>query len=139
MNNQNINQIIKAAGLRVTPQRIAVLEALKKSKHPTADKLIELLQSTNPNIAIGTIYKVLDTFVKNDLVKKIDTQQEVMRYDAILEPHHHLYCESTNRIEDYYDEELSGLIKEHLEKKNIRGFKLDNFRIQLIGDFTDKK
>jgi len=134
---ESINQLIKVAGLRVTPQRIAVLEALLKCNHPTADKLIELIRKTHPNIAIGTIYKVLETFVAKGLVKKLDTQGDSMRYDAILEPHHHLYSESTSRIEDFYDEGLSALIKDYLEKKKIENFRLSDFRIQLIGDFTD--
>ena len=135
---ENINQLIKAADLRVAPQRIAVMEALLKSNHPTADKLIELIRKSHPNIAIGTIYKVLETFVAKGLIKKLDTQGDSMRYDAILEPHHHLYSENTDRIEDFYDEELSALIKDYLEKKKIENFKLSDIRIQLIGDFTDK-
>jgi len=134
---KSVNQLIKAAGLRVTPQRIAVLEALLKSNHPTADKLIELVRKSHPNIAIGTIYKVLETFVAKGLIKKLDTRGDSMRYDAILEPHHHLYSENTNRIEDFYDEDLSALIKDYLEKKKIENFKLSDFKIQLIGDFTD--
>lgn len=139
MKNQDLNQLIKASGLRVTPQRIAVLDALQKSKHPSADKLIELIRKTNPHIAVGTIYKVLETFVKNNLVKKVDTQQDVMRYDAIMEPHHHLYCESTNRIEDYYDDELSNLVSEYLKKKNLQNFEVSEVKIQLVGNFNDKK
>jgi Fur family peroxide stress response transcriptional regulator len=134
---ESINHLIKAAGLRVTPQRIAVMEALLKSNHPTADRLIELIRKTHPNIAIGTIYKVLETFVAKGLIKKLETRGDSMRYDAILDPHHHLYCEKTNRIEDFYDEDLSALLKGYLEKKKIENFKLSDFRIQLIGDFTD--
>lgn len=139
MKNQDLNHLIKATGLRVTPQRIAVMEALQKSKHPSADNLIELIRKTNPHIAVGTIYKVLETFVKNNLVKKVDTQQDVMRYDAIMEPHHHLYCESTNRIEDYYDDELTNLVSEYLKKKNPQNFEVSEVKIQLVGNFTDKK
>ena len=134
---ENINQLIKAAGLRVTPQRIAVLDALLKSNHPSADKLIEIIRKSHPNIAVGTIYKVLETFVAKGLIKKLDTRGDSMRYDAILEPHHHLYSENTSRIEDFYDEDLSALIRGYLEKKEIENFKLSDFRIQLIGDFTD--
>ncbi len=134
---ENIGQLIKAAGLRVTPQRIAVLDALLKCNHPSADKLIGLIRKSHPNIAIGTIYKVLETFVAKGLIKKLDTQGDSMRYDAILEPHHHLYSKNSARIEDFYDEDLSALIKDYLEKKKIDNFKLSDIRIQLIGDFTD--
>jgi len=113
------------------------LDALLKSNHPSADKLIELIRKSHPNIAVGTIYKVLETFVAKGLIKKLDTRGDSMRYDAILEPHHHLYSENTSRIEDFYDEDLSALIRGYLKKKEIENFKLSDFRIQLIGDFTD--
>lgn len=139
MKNQDLNQLIKSTGLRVTPQRIAVLEALLNSNHPSADWLIELIRKTNPHIAIGTIYKILETFVIKGIAKKVDTQNEIMRYDAIMEPHHHLYCENTNRIEDYYDGELSKLVSDYLKKKNPQNFEVSEVKIQLVGNFNDKK
>ncbi|MDZ7623838.1 MAG: transcriptional repressor [Ignavibacteriaceae bacterium] len=51
---------LKDINLKVTPQRIAVLEALNSIKdHPTADKIKEYVVKNHPNIAVGTIYKTL--------------------------------------------------------------------------------
>lgn len=131
---------LKDSNLKVTPQRIAVLEALNILKnHPTADKIKEYVVKNHPNIAVGTIYKTLETFVEKGLVKKVKTEKDVMRYDAILENHHHLYCEDTERIEDFFDDELDGIIDKYFQKKKIPNFKVKDIKLQIIGTFNNKK
>jgi Fur family peroxide stress response transcriptional regulator len=131
---------LKNGNLKVTPQRIAVFEALKNLKeHPTADKIKEYVVKNHPNIAVGTIYKTLETFVEKGLVKKVKTEQDVMRYDAILDKHHHLYCEDTERIEDFFDDKLNEMLEEYFKKKKIPNFKVKDIKLQIIGTFNNKK
>ena len=131
---------LKSSNLKVTPQRIAVLEALNSLKdHPTADKIKEYVVQNHPNIAVGTIYKTLETFVEKGLVKKVKTEKDVMRYDAILEKHHHLYCEDTEHIEDFFDDELNAMLEKYFKKKKIPNFKIKDIKLQIIGTFNNKK
>ena len=131
---------LRDSNLKVTPQRVAVLEALNNLKnHPTADKIKEYVVKNHPNIAVGTIYKTLDTFVEKGLIKKVKTEKDVMRYDAILENHHHLYCEDTERIEDFFDDELDSLIDKYFQKKKIPNFNVNDIKLQIIGTFNNKK
>lgn len=131
-----IRNKLSEKGLKVTPQRLAILDAIYKlGNHPTADNIIEHIRQTNPNIASGTVYKVLDTLIKNKLVKKVKTDRDVMRYDRIMENHHHLYCSECDLIEDYMDENLNELLKEYFKKKNISGFKLEDIVVQIKGTF----
>jgi len=82
----NARKILNSKKLKITPQRLEVLNAVSKSKnHPTAENIIELIRKNNPNIAVGTVYKTLETFVNNGIVKKIETSDGSMRYDAITE------------------------------------------------------
>jgi len=131
---------LKDSNLKVTPQRIAVLEALNTLReHPTADKIKEYVVKNHPNIAVGTIYKTLETFVEKGLVKKVKTEEDKMRYDAILDKHHHLYCEDTERIEDFFDDELDNMIGKYFKKKKIPNFKVKDIKLQIIGTFNNKK
>lgn len=131
---------LKNSNLKVTPQRVAVLEALNNLKnHPTADKIKEYVVKNHPNIAVGTIYKTLETFVEKGLVKKVKTEKDVMRYDAILDNHHHLYCEDTERIEDFYDDQLNQMLEQYFEKKKIPNFKVKDIKLQIIGTFNKKE
>ena len=52
----------------------------------------------------------MDSLVENNLLKKVKTEKDIMRYDAVLSNHHHLYCAETDRIEDYEDEKLNKFI-----------------------------
>lgn len=123
-------------GLKVTPQRVAILEAIVKlNNHPTADNVIDYIRENNPNIATATVYKVLDALVLNELIRKVKTERDVMRYDAIMENHHHLYCSESDRIEDFFDNELNELIEKYFEKKKIPDFKIEDVKLQIIGRF----
>ena len=130
---------LKRSNLKVTPQRMAVLEALSSLKnHPTADKIKEYVVKNHPNIAVGTIYKTLETFVEKGLVEKVKTARDVMRYDAVFEKHHHLYCEDTEHIEDFFDDNLNKMLEEYFKKKKIPNFKVKDIKLQIIGTFKNK-
>ncbi|MCB9273735.1 MAG: transcriptional repressor [Lewinellaceae bacterium] len=136
MNTREIAEKLSGKGLRVTPQRIAILGAVVKlNNHPTAEKIIEYIKKNHPNISVGTVYKVLDSFVENNLLKKVKTESGTMRYDPIQSSHHHLYCEESDRIEDYEDEQLDELINNYFAKKGIKDFKIENIQLQITGKF----
>ena len=134
------NKLIEK-GLKVTPQRMAILEAIVKlNNHPTAENIIEYIRKNHPNIATATVYKVLDALVSNDLIKKVKTAKDIMRYDAVMESHHHLYCSESDRIEDYKDNELNELLEKYFDTKRIPDFKIEDIKLQIIGKFIiDKK
>ena len=123
-------------GLKVTPQRTAVLEAIHTmGGHPTADAIIDHIRRQSPNIATGTVYRVLDTLIAHHLVKKVTTDEGKMRYDGITDSHHHLYCSECDLIEDYMDEELTLMLKEYFVNKKIKGFHPQEFSLQIKGTF----
>lgn len=131
---------LQEKGLKVTPQRVAIYEAIVTLKnHPTADNVIEYIKENHPNIAVGTVYKVLDSLVDNELVKKVKTEKDIMRYDAVLSHHHHLYCSESERIEDYEDEQLTRLISHYLEQNKIANFKVQDIKLQITGQFNHKE
>lgn len=124
MDNEIIKNKLTGKGLKVTPQRMFVLEAIYAlDNHPTAENIIDYTRNVYPHIAIGTVYKVLNKLVENDLIKKVKTENDVMRYDANPERHHHLYDKESEAIQDYYDEELDALLKKYFKRKNITGTK----------------
>ena len=127
---------LKEKKLRVTPQRLAILEAVNELKnHPTADNIIEFIKENHPNIATGTVYKVLDTLYENKLINKVKTDKDIMRYDAIVEHHHHLYSSDSEKIEDYFNEDLNKLLSDYFEVNKISNFKIENIKLQIIGKF----
>jgi len=125
--------------LKVTPQRVAILEAIfKLHNHPTAENIIDYIRKNNPNISTATVYKVLDTFVSCGLINRVRTERDIMRYDAILERHHHIYCSDSDRIEDYKDDELNRLLSEYFNKRGIPNFKIEDIKLQILGKYIEK-
>ncbi|MEQ1552932.1 MAG: transcriptional repressor [Ferruginibacter sp.] len=136
--NTFFREKLKQKGLKVTLQRVAIYDTVLHLKnHPTAENIIEYLKNSHPNISVGTVYKVLDLFVENDLLKKVKTENGIMRYDAVLANHHHLYCTETDRIEDYEDEELSNIINNYFKKNKIQKFKIQDIKLQITGKFNN--
>lgn len=129
------NKLIEK-GLKVTPQRMAVWEAIKKlDNHPTAENIIGYIRKNHPNISVATVYKILDVFVESKLIKKVKTEKDVMRYDAITENHHHIYCSDSDNIKDYFDEELNDLLEMYFSKHSIPGFIIEDIKLQINGKF----
>lgn len=129
-------------GLKITPQRIAVLNALKAiDGHPTAENIIDFIRMNHPNIAIGTVYKTLETFTEKELIKKVKTDKDVMRYELASPNHHHLYCADSERIEDFYDDEINAMLSNYFAKKKIPNFTIQDIKLQITGKFdnTHKK
>ena len=105
-------------GLKVTPQRIAILEAIYiLNNHPTAEMIMDYIKDTHPGISSATIYKVLDALVENQLIKRVKTEKGIKRYDGITENHHHLYCSESEEIEDYMNENLDQLLADYFKNK----------------------
>ena len=138
MNPEGYNTKLKKRGLKVTPQRLAVLEAVDVlHDHPTADDVIRFIRNKYPNIATGTVYKTLETLVKKDIIRRVKTDRGPLRYDAVRDVHHHLYCAVSERIEDYFDEELNKILEDYFTRKKIKGFDIDEIRLQIIGRFPE--
>lgn len=132
----NLRDILVRNGLKVTPQRLAVVDAVTRLRsHPTADNIIDFIQKNHPNIAIGTVYKILEIFVEKGIIRKVKTDKDFMRYDAITENHHHIYYSDSDKIEDYFDNELNKILIEYFNKKRIPNFKIEDIKLQIIGKY----
>ena len=136
MQMQFFREQLKSKGLKVTPQRVAIYEAVAElHNHPTAENIIEYIKTNHTNISVGTVYKVLDSLVENNLLRKEKNEKDIMRYDAIMSHHHHLYCSETDRIEDFEDPQLDQFITEYFKKKKIKNFKVQDIKLQITGTF----
>ncbi len=139
MSTANIIQQLKQNKLRVTPQRVAIFEAISRlNNHPTAENIISYLHKEHPYITVGTVYKVLDSLVESKLIARVKTGNSTMRYDPVLSSHHHLYCSESDRIEDYEDGELDEIIHTYFRNKQIANFQIRDIKLQITGNFKTK-
>ena len=95
---------MRAAGLRVTPQRRAILGAFADGAtgHLTADEVYELAGAELPELARATVYNTLGELVRVGLLRSVEGFGAV-RYDPNLdESHHHFRCLSCGRLYDVH-------------------------------------
>jgi Fur family peroxide stress response transcriptional regulator len=137
--NFSISQIkdkLVEKGLKVTPQRMAILEAIYTlNNHPTAEMIMNYIKDTHPGISSATIYKVLDALEENQLIKRVKTDKDIKRYDGMVEKHHHLYSSESEEIKDYLNSELDALLADFFKKHKIENFEIDEKRLQINGRF----
>src|SRR5438132_2413079 len=92
----------REAGMNVTPQRIAIYRALLEANdHPNPEAIYRRVRTTMPSLSLATIYKTLDALARLGLVSELIGNSR--RYDANVDPHHHLVCTRCDRVTDYYD------------------------------------
>jgi len=138
MVNKTAVKILVEKNLKVTPQRIAVLDILlNMDNHPSAENIIEYMRLSFPHVPIGTVYKILEVFVEKGIANRVKTDNDTLRYDAVQEKHHHLYSSQSDQIVDYYDDELNKILEDHFRKKQIPDFKIEDIKLQIIGRFTN--
>ena len=91
-------------GLQVTYQRLAIYQALYFTKeHPSAEVIYQQVKKRFPMISLGTVYKTLEKFFEVGLIQKVSPVTEVARYDAKVNPHHHMVCLDCQSIQDAED------------------------------------
>jgi Fur family transcriptional regulator, peroxide stress response regulator len=133
----DIVQQIQKSGLKITPQRVAVMQALHKLEHPRAEDIFRDVSGQMPGISPATVYNTLEALVQRKIIRKVHTDAGIMRYDAICEQHHHLYCSNSDRMGDYFDDELDKMLKEYFRQKKIKGFRIKDIKVQLMGEFEE--
>ncbi|MEN6625957.1 MAG: transcriptional repressor [Candidatus Sumerlaeia bacterium] len=102
--------LLKAAGVRMTPQRRAVLAVLDGNRtHPTAAAIVEAVRERIGAVSVATIYNTLDTLARLGLVRVLDVMESSTHYDPNTAPHHHFVCRRCHAVLDAPPEYASRL------------------------------
>jgi Fur family ferric uptake transcriptional regulator len=92
---------LRDAGLRVTQQRLAVLEALDASPHAPVDHIVDRVQQRLGTVSVQAVYDVLDALEGARLVRRIELPGHARQFETRVDDnHHHLVCRSCGRVED---------------------------------------
>jgi Fur family peroxide stress response transcriptional regulator len=88
-------------GIKLTPQRIAILSYLSGRKtHPSAEEIYRAVQKEFPTMSFATVYNTLDTLKEKGCLIEITIDPEKKRYESWCDPHHHLICVRCKSIID---------------------------------------
>ena len=96
---------LKEAGLKLTPQRLALIEILKGNKnHPSADMIYKELKKKYPMVSLSTVYNILNVLKKIGEIEELAISENKVYYDPNTEPHHHFLCEKCGQIQDVFQD-----------------------------------
>lgn len=98
--NGKVTALLKKARVRATPQRIAILEFLRRdvNLHPTPEVIYRALKKKFPSLSPATVYSSLQTLKQAGLIQELSIRRDRISYDPIAKPHHHFYCEQCGSI-----------------------------------------
>ena len=140
LDHDALRAALEAAGLRCTPQRLAVYDQLSRELcHPTAEDVFHAVRLTIPKISLATVYKALEALVDIGAATKLTAADGTgsARYDARSEAHYHFRCLRTGIVYDLptrFDPALVSKLDPHLEEDLERqGFRVTGYRLELIG------
>lgn len=123
--------LLREAGLRATPQRLAIVREVLDRNHPTAGEIFEALRGDFPTMGLGTVYATLNTMHEHGLVSVLPVADAV-RFDANVLPHANLICTECGTIVDF--DECHDLLHDLRERTNLgAGFAFAAERLDLYG------
>lgn len=94
---------MRAQGYKLTPQRLAIVEALAVSRaHPTAYELYEQVRPRYPMMGLATVYKTLEMLRDMGEVVETGFGSGSTRYEANLQPHINLVCQVCGQVMDIH-------------------------------------
>lgn len=120
----------REAGLHLTPQRLFIYRALASAAdHPSPEMLFQRVRTSLPSISLATVYKTLDTLESLGAVREVARLGESKRYEARVEPHHHLICTACRGVVDWEGPDAAAL----LPADSIEGFDVRAVCLQVLG------
>lgn len=117
--------------MRLTKKRQAILDVLKKSKEAlSAAEVHERV----PDVDLVTIYRNLENFTNEKIIKKLQLGSQEARFEYQHEPHHHAICIECERVIHFTapDEKIKKLL-------GIEEFQVDELEVTVRGICNHKK
>ena len=99
----NYEELLSEADLKVTPNRVRVLEVVGNNRFPLSASDIYKILERNGAIDRVTVYRILDLLVENDVVERISTGGRAFYYGLAPndnhKPHAHFYCKNCGQMD----------------------------------------
>ncbi|MDD3025806.1 MAG: transcriptional repressor [Aliarcobacter skirrowii] len=125
----NTTALLKNYDLKVTPQRIAIIEELYKNGHMNIDDLYKKLLDKFPSVSLATIYKNINSMVEKLFLSEVKIPNAKTVYELSKNEHAHLVCSNCKAVMDI-ELDSSDISK---QISNLNNFKVNQTDIILSG------
>lgn len=122
-----IDERLRAAGRRVTPERELLLQIIERNAHLDATEIHRLAREVNPKIGLATVYRTLGLLEELDMIRASGFGEDHSHYEVRHADHVHMICTECGRITDAaYPTDLYEVI-------DREGFTVRESRLELLG------
>ena len=122
---------LKEKNIRITPQRIAILEFLAVTEeHPTVEDIYRAIEVKFPGMSVATVYNNLRLFTDIGLVVEMNYGDASSRFDFATDPHYHAICKKCGKIEDFH---YPGLEDVEMAAQQLTGYTIGSHRLEVYG------
>lgn len=122
---------LRAAGLRVTAPRLAVLSWLAEHPHDTAEAIAEGVRDVLGSVSTQAVYDVLNACTRAGLLRRVEPAGHPARYETrVGDHHHHLLCRDCGRTEDV---DCAVGVTACLDPSRSAGFAVDDAEVVFWG------
>jgi Fur family transcriptional regulator, peroxide stress response regulator len=131
MNEELVVEKLKKEGLKVTPQRLAIIKALVAmgDLHPSARAVYREAKRMLKSLSLSTTYATLNAFSTHGIIKTLQFDPIENRYDGNLQEHLNLICKRCGKIFDYEVRSLA----DHQRIAKETGFLVEDTRLECYG------
>ncbi len=128
---ETIIQHLKDKGLKITPQRLAIIDVLveKGDLHPTASFIHEEAKKKDNKLSLSTTYATLNEFSRRGILRMLQFDRMENRFERNPEEHINLICERCGKIIDY---KLPAAFNQN-EVADNTGFLITDSRLEYYG------
>lgn len=125
-------RMIRQMGLKVTQQRMAILESLSSGRaHVTAQEVFETVNGKHPEIGFATVYRFLRKMAEQNMVTEVRMGGLPARYELTPRKHHdHLTCVRCSQIVEFECPPIESLQEQVAREHN---FQLTHHVLELYG------
>ena len=128
-------QLLRAADLRVTRPRRAVLRALGRHPHADTGSVLAAVRTEQPTVSHQAVYDVLGALNDSGLVRRIQPAGSVARYELrVGDNHHHVVCRSCGTVADV---DCAVGVRPCLHASDSHGFVIDEAEVTYWGVCPD--
>lgn len=126
-------ELLRKNGLKVTPQRIAVHEAMLRLGHACADMVTaEILAAKKTKVTVASVYNILTQLSLLGIYHHRISENNKMYFDVNTFKHFHLYDTMNHTFSDVIDDELYQQIEGKLLERRFKGYKIDGIDVQIL-------
>ncbi|MGI8459213.1 MAG: Fur family transcriptional regulator [Propionibacteriaceae bacterium] len=92
---------LRAAGLRVTQPRLAVLAVVEADPHVAADQVATHVRAQIGTVSTQAVYDALNTLTTHKILRRFEPAGSAMRFETWSgDNHHHLVCRGCGAVVD---------------------------------------